>query len=144
MDHEITAFLSKLRTLKTNRGALAMLRRGNIDGISVLADVLPRDWKQKWFLLVAECWADNTTDGDKLALVCKNLKINENRFRILLFSDREELPQRMKSILRMISQKGFGVNWFLLLRDLIFWGENVQREWAMDFWATKTGEEKHE
>jgi hypothetical protein len=134
-------FLNRLKSLKKDRGALAKLRRSGIDSISILADVLPRDWKQKWFLLVAECWADNTRDGGRLALVCRNLKINENRFKVLVFSDREELPQRLKSILRIITQKGSGVNWSCLLNDLIYWGESIQREWAMDFW---TGEKSHE
>ena len=128
-------FFSKLQSLKSNRGALAKLRKGGIDGISVIGSVLPRDWQRDWYLLIAECWARNPVSGGRLAIMCKMAKITDNRFKVLVQSDREELPERLRSILRIIEQKGYGVNWQDLLNDVLFWGERTQTNWALDFWG---------
>jgi CRISPR type I-E-associated protein CasB/Cse2 len=144
---EIKKFLIKLKSLKKDKAALAQVRRGGYRSISVLANVLPIDdwknkWKKEWYLLIAECWVENPRDGDKFALVCREVNLNEKRFMNLLSSDRDELCQRLRSVLRIIASKRCGVNWFELLNDVLFWGEKTQQQWAGDFWKTRKGKEK--
>jgi len=62
------------------------------------------------------------------------------RFRQLLAArDRSELAHRLR---RLLKQAGVPVDWGTIGCDVHYWGANVRRRWAQDFYAPDTEEEQ--
>jgi len=71
----------------------------------------------------------------------------EQRFIALLDADEEQLPYRMRQIVRLLkSEEGIHIYWSELLRDLLAWNHEhrpVQQKWARAFYRT-VGKETEE
>lgn len=64
------------------------------------------------------------------------------RFRRLLAADREELPSLLQSMFRRLERENIPVNYVQLFKDLRYWGDNVKKQWAKEYWTNQqTGEE---
>ncbi|NLX22434.1 MAG: type I-E CRISPR-associated protein Cse2/CasB [Phycisphaerae bacterium] len=62
----------------------------------------------------------------------------ERRFAVLLDSDQEDLPGRLRHAVTLLKSKDIPIDWRRLLYDLQYWDHPtrfVQRHWARDFWA---------
>lgn len=57
------------------------------------------------------------------------------RFRRIIESEREDLPHRMRGLLRLASKREKPVDWGALGADIIFFGDAVKRRWTQDFFA---------
>lgn len=63
----------------------------------------------------------------------------DRRMEALLDADRQQLPFRLRQIVRLAHANRVGVNWAQLLHDVIFWeGKErwVQKKWAMSYFAS--------
>jgi CRISPR system Cascade subunit CasB len=152
--HE-TAFVEALEKLST--GERARLKRHAGMSLSESSDVfgpffriLPHEIRdparQEAYFLVATLFpladASNArnfgmtmrqmrTDGNKAGL--------DRRMEALLDADREQLPFRLRQLVRLAHANRVGVNWAQLLRDVIAWeqqGRRVQKHWAMSYFAS--------
>lgn len=81
----------------------------------------------------------------QLYLAREQSKSIEQRFITLLDADEEQLPYRLRQMVRLIeSQEGIRIYWSELLRDLLAWNRErkpVQQEWARAFYRTVAQEE---
>lgn len=67
------------------------------------------------------------------------LTATERRFQhMLAASGRSEVFARVQRMVFMAKAHGVPVNYSALQRDLTFWGDRVQAEWAAAFWAQAT------
>lgn len=65
----------------------------------------------------------------------------ELRFNHLLAADQEELPMRLRPVVRLLASHGLSIDWPLLLDDLLRWDHPdrfVQIRWSSVFWDTPT------
>jgi CRISPR system Cascade subunit CasB len=147
------AVLAYLRKQKNNRGAMANLR----------CALVPARRHRAWPLLasiggidqpIIECVAgsyahhpDETTQGN-LGDTCRQLAgahtSFDARFRRLLSCDRDEICERLRSVILAAKSKGIPVNYEVLLADLLWWGDRVQTRWAQSYWGTTEPEVKPE
>ena len=138
------ALLALLRSLKTDRGAMANLRCG----------INPARRHRAWPLLarvggiddpiaeiVAALYAyhqEETTVGN-LGDTCRLLKEKnasfDARFRRLLACDRAELCGRLHPLVFAAKAKDIKVNYQTLIEDLYWWGDRVRVRWAQAFWS---------
>ena len=58
----------------------------------------------------------------------------------LLDSDSGEICERVIRIVLYAKSKDIPVDYKMLGRDLLYWGDSVRRRWAQDFWSG-SGEE---
>lgn len=81
----------------------------------------------------------------QLYLAREQSKSIEQRFIALLDADEEQLPYRLRQMVRLIkSQDGIRIHWSELLRDLLAWKRErkpVQQKWAGAFYRTVAQEE---
>lgn len=81
----------------------------------------------------------------QLYLAREQSKSIEQRFVALLDADEEQLPYRLRQMVRLIkSQDGIRIYWSELLRDLLAWNRErkpVQQKWARAFYRTVAQEE---
>ncbi|MFN3392457.1 MAG: type I-E CRISPR-associated protein Cse2/CasB [Meiothermus ruber] len=81
----------------------------------------------------------------QLYLAREQSKSIEQRFIALLDADEEQLPYRLRQMVRLIkSQEGIRIYWSELLRDLLAWNRErkpVQQKWARAFYRTVAQEE---
>lgn len=81
----------------------------------------------------------------QLYLARDQSKSIEQRFIALLDADEEQLPYRLRQMVRLIkSQEGIRIHWSELLRDLLAWNRErkpVQQKWARAFYRTVAQEE---
>jgi len=64
----------------------------------------------------------------------------ERRFYALLDSDYEDLPNRLRHAISLLSSKSVAVHWAQLLTDLGKWKlewRPVHKDWSRDFWAPR-------
>ena len=139
-----TKFLKYLRSLKTDRGAMANLRGvlksaqrhrawpllGPVGGIGN-----PR------YEIVAGLFAhhaEETTTGN-LGTTCRRLSDDhdsfDGRFRRLITCDRDEICDRLVPVVFAAKAKGVPVNYEQLFADLCYWSDNVKERWAREFWG---------
>lgn len=67
----------------------------------------------------------------------------ERRFTILLNSDPQDLPDRLRHAVSLLRAQDVPVDWGQLLRDILNWkrlDRRVQRDWARAYWATRNHE----
>jgi len=76
----------------------------------------------------------------QLYLARNQSKSIEQRFVALLDADEEQLPYRMRQMVRLLkSEEGIPIYWSELLRDLLAWNcehRPVQQKWARAFYRT--------
>lgn len=76
----------------------------------------------------------------QLYLARNQSKSIEQRFVALLDADEEQLPYRMRQMVRLLkSEEGIPIYWSELLRDLLAWDYEhrpVQQKWARAFYRT--------
>jgi CRISPR system Cascade subunit CasB len=61
----------------------------------------------------------------------------EKRFAHLADSNSEDLPDRLRHVVKLLAAKDIPVDWARLLRDILTWDvaeRPIQRQWALDFW----------
>jgi CRISPR system Cascade subunit CasB len=153
----MSVLLEQLRRIKDNRGLMADLRCGLVDGkrhrswpslnhIRVSVDDLVRAH-------VAALYATHPEEADQgnLGTTCRIIKSKrdgdsksddklsptERRFQHLLAAEPGgELFVRVTRIVLMAKAQGVPVNYEKLIVDLTFWNERTRREWASEFWNT--------
>jgi CRISPR type I-E-associated protein CasB/Cse2 len=91
------------------------------------------------FWLVATLYALNPKDaGRPLALVLLDLSDKgggvERRFRRLIESTPEQLPNRLRYVIRLVASHRVGLDWAGLLDDLLRW--NSPKRSVQFYWAT--------
>lgn len=67
-------------------------------------------------------------------------KSMDKRFEVLLDSDKEQLPYRLRQAVKFLNsgEQKIGVNWAQLLKHLLGWQHSsryVQKEWAREYFA---------
>ena len=154
------AFIKYLINLtpETDRGALAVLRRGvsgnpaeDLNSYRYVARRIP-DYdrgtpREAIYYLVAALYALNPyaiTEGNfgthmkQAASLRQDSEAAERRFTVLLTSRLEDLGKPLRQAVMMLKQLDLPINWFGLFSDLLYWNlprKNVQRAWANNFWA---------
>jgi CRISPR system Cascade subunit CasB len=149
-------FIQHLRGLREDRGAMAALKRSLAFNADELGDVrayryvepFVRDeteWRRHVYYLVAGLYALHPEEGPQpLAEVLSDLwhkeqqsRSLEARFRSLLESDPDQLPDRLRRIVTYIRSKGASLNYERLLGDILHWksqNRRVQQRWARQFY----------
>jgi CRISPR system Cascade subunit CasB len=80
----------------------------------------------------------------QLYLARDQAKSIEQRFVALLDADEEQLPYRLRQMVRLLKSEEIPIHWAELLRDLLAWnGEHkpVQQKWARAFYRRASQEE---
>ena len=157
-----TNFIAALNALERDddRGTLAKLRRGlgkefglapQRDGW-VLVHLPPslNDFQVDNACLIASLFARHSEPGGqgtlgaafcRLADAAAGADSVERRFHVLLESDSEDLPDRLRHAVSLLKSKDIAINWLQLLGDVLWWNterHHVQRRWSRDFWAPDT------
>lgn len=150
---------------REDRGTLAKLRRGlgkeagfapNRDGWVIAR--LPQqqlEWGLDAHCLIASLFALHPEPEGKGSLGASFHSLQERtggegverRFVVLLDSDVEDLPGRLRHTVSLLKAKEIPIDWALLLRHLQHWDHPtrwVQKVWARDFWAGRETEEAGE
>lgn len=158
-------FVQHLRELREDRGAMAALRRSLAFNADELGDIRAYryvepfvqgegEWRRHVYYLVAGLYALHPEEGEQsLAEVLSNLwqkgqqpRSLEVRFRSLLESDLDQLPDRLRRIVTYVRSKGASLNYMRLLSDLLRWNSQdrwVQQRWARQFYrGVQVAEEK--
>jgi CRISPR system Cascade subunit CasB len=142
--------LAYLRRLSKDRGAMANLR----------CALNPAKLHRAWPFLarlggigdprietVAGLFAyhPSETDTGNLGTTCRRLAAENNsfdgRFQRLLSCDRDEICERLHSVILAAKAKGIRVNYEELYADLCYWGDHVKARWAREYWGAPEGEE---
>lgn len=158
---EVMEFIERLSQLRNQKGGgMAILRRnaGNSlaearGALTIFYRLLPPGvrWHEEIYFLVATLFAVN--DGQSgtgdfgqtmrlLRVAAPSADALDRRMSVLLdsrFEGRDgrpgggELAYRLRQLMRLIRSKRLGVNWGLLLLDLMHWSDSsrwVQKKWA--------------
>lgn len=167
-DHDwIRPFVAKLRVLDppdkpqdTKRAELAHLRRGvgkpAVETLGklgwVFAEVAERNVETA--VLVAGLFAIHSaphgkgtlgTSLGKYKLQSGADESTDKRFAHLVDSGREDLPERLRHVVRLLKSKDVPVDWFRLTEDLLGWDRetrSVQWNWSRDYWRSNAAIEE--
>jgi CRISPR system Cascade subunit CasB len=149
------AFIEHLRRLRTDRGAMAVLRRSlaaDPEDVRAYRYVEPfvsdeSGWRRRAYYLVAGLFALHPEEsGSTLAEVLGDLWRRdgqrsglERRFHALLEADPDQLPDRLRRVVAYIaSKRAGGLNYVRLLEDLLRWyrpSGRVRQRWAREFYT---------
>lgn len=157
------AFVSHLRRLEADRGAMAALRR-SLDAsaagrarvhryvVPFLAEN-PDQRTDHAMYLVAGLFglhpspgaSDNESLGGAFRRLDKDRERDgkpkesvERRFTTLLSTDAEDIAYALRQAVTLLKAGDIPVCWDRLLRDIMFWHRDdgwVQQRWARDFWG---------
>jgi CRISPR system Cascade subunit CasB len=157
----LNSFIGYLYALRDNddRGALAHLRRGmgqppcsNIETASVVERQLAagtREDVRNACYIVGPLFALHDLDGGSSNMGRHFRELGdpgqdpppnvEKRFKALLASEKDELPDALRQAVALLKSKGVPVNWFQLAQDVQSWHfdegrESVRKRWARSFW----------
>jgi CRISPR system Cascade subunit CasB len=160
----LNAFIGYMYALRDNddRGALASLRRGMGQppgAVIETARIVERQLAQGTPESVrAACYVvgplfalhDDESGtgnlGNHFRKLCGEVKPNEElpknverRFKSLLESDRDELPDALRQAVTRLKAEAVPVNWFQLAQDVKDWQfeagrERVRKSWSRSFW----------
>lgn len=115
---------------------------------------VPRDsggWERTVYYLIAGLQAlsrSSSNHGD-LGRATKRLQEKtesgsvEQRFLALLDADEEQLPQRLRQLITLLSSHDIAPDWARLRRDLLRWNHQdryVQQRWARSYYGASTEE----
>lgn len=112
---------------------------------SILPGGVPQ-YKENIYFLVATLYAmaeSNTAERDfgaslRQAQNPNNRKGLDRRVQILLDSDENQLPFRLRQAVHYLKSQQVKINWQKLLEDLLWWSSenrSVQRRWARSYFA---------
>lgn len=112
---------------------------------SILPNGVPQ-YKENTYFLVATLYAmaESTTAerdfGASLRQIWSknNHKSLDRRVQILLDSDENQLPFRLRQAVHYLKSQQVKINWQKLLEDLLWWSSenrSVQRRWARSYFA---------
>ena len=156
------SFVKHLESLRdqNNRGALAQLRRGLGKPPGHAPEMHPHvvPWLPDWLgrrergnaYLVAALFAMHPQEGGKGSLGATFSRIQprsdsaEARFVALMRSNQEDLGERLRGAVSLLSANSVPVDWEQLLRDMNYWDHEdrfVQWKWAQDYWEKAAGEQ---
>ncbi len=137
-------FLTHLRGLKNDRGAMANLRGALKPAQRHRAGPLLAPGGgigQPIYETLAGLYAhhpDETRTGN-LGTTCRRLsgELNsfDGRFRRLLTCDREEICERLAPVILAAKAKDARVNYEQLFADLYYWSDKVKERWAREYWG---------
>lgn len=151
-------FINRLKALKeSDKGAIAKLKRNAGNTKAESRDVLPiffrllphgvSRWREDHYFLVATLFplanaAESGTLGTALKAARDKNKTGEKgydrRMEVLLDSDVDQLPFRLRQAVKLIKSAEIPVNWAGLLKDLSNWNHIdrfVQEKWARDYYV---------
>ncbi len=160
-------FISRLIDLKNkdDRGALATIRRSftrsetDFNVLAVIGKYMPGDLsirEIRTHMLVAGLFSINPVHSDKeyfdFGATLSSLRAElqnsnsgadglERKFSSLLNSEIDDLPFKLRQLMRFIAGKNIPVNYHILLSDLLRWGASdkyVQLGWARSFWSGRS------
>ncbi|MCP4668868.1 MAG: type I-E CRISPR-associated protein Cse2/CasB [Deltaproteobacteria bacterium] len=152
----MTKFTKFLEELKTDRAALAKLRRGlgkTSRNVEIPVDMFPyvvpflpkkREMQQIYFLIASLFgfhWETTDDSNWTMGKVFRRLPENdtrEKRFKALLSAEGEALHYHLRQAISLAKSKEVPINYGLLLRHLYGWSHPdrwVQLRWAKDFWV---------
>lgn len=57
------------------------------------------------------------------------------RFGVMLSGNREDLIKHLTETFALMKGSGVGIDWFVLMEDMRYWGEHVKTRWARNFWG---------
>lgn len=163
-------FVDQLERLKTDRAAMATLRRGlafdlgtHIASYSYIEPFANNinTWQRKMCYLVAGLYASHprhTTTDYSFGTAMQQLKTRrekqreterkssslEQRFITLLDADDEQLANRLRQMVALMRSEDIAINYAKLLSDLRYWGSTrrlTQQRWAQDFYRTQATSE---
>jgi CRISPR system Cascade subunit CasB len=136
--------LEYLRRFKGDRGAMADLR----------CALSPAKRARAWPLLACVggigdprveivaalfAWHPQETEVGNLGTTCRRLAAENStfdaRFQRLLSCDRDDICDRLRSVILAARPRGVPVNYEELYADLCYWGDQVKARWAREYWA---------
>ena len=143
-----------------SRGNRAILRRCILDRDLVLPEayalIAPwavnsnSQWLEQLHYSIAGLYASygtdrpNLVDGSNFGEFCRNSVYRlglesggmNTRFSVMVSSGtRDELLKHLTEIFALVGRGNTGVDWFVLLEDMRFWGDRVKARWSRDFWG---------
>ena len=149
-------FIDRLKQLD-DKGALARLKRNAGNSISESRGVLPIFYRllppdvpashRRWYFHVATLFplaepASKGSLGFALRTAKDKKKTGEKgydrRLEVLLDADAEQLPFRLRQVVRLVKSAEVAIHWEQLLTDLIRWDyieRSVQERWARDYFT---------
>jgi CRISPR system Cascade subunit CasB len=150
-DRRITLFTARLAALspaeraRLRRNAGKPLPQSN-NAVGLFFRLLPYgvpSWDEHWFFLVATLYPFATSSaprpfGVTVRLVGEMTQSNsfDRRVEILLNATPEQLPYRLRQVIKLAGSRGIAVHWPTLLADLTHWTHPdhfVQLRWARDY-----------
>jgi CRISPR system Cascade subunit CasB len=115
-------------------------------------EVINFENQHEWYFLVATLYPLAGSSNDRsLGATLRAIRNQENqaaldrRMNVLLESDARQLPFRLRQMIRLIESHRRGVNWEVLLTDLLAWnrpGRSVQKRWAMHYYGSPPAPEQ--
>jgi CRISPR type I-E-associated protein CasB/Cse2 len=161
----IDSFVKRLRSLdppdhpeNADRAALARLRQGlgkpatdTLTRLGWLFAAVP-DWATDRAVLVAGLFATNpmTGGGGTLGKALRRYRdatgaeeSADKRFAYLVDSEAEDLPDRLRQVVKLLKVKDVPIDYRRLLEDLLGWNwesRKVQWDWSRDYWKALADE----
>ena len=154
------AFLDYVDTVaRRSRGNRAILRRCILDRDLVLPEayalVAPwavnsgSRWMEQLHYCVAGLYAEygvgrpGLVDGSNFGQFCRQSAYSlgldgggvDTRFGVMVGGSRDELLKHLIELFRLLDRSGVGLDWFVLLEDMRYWGDRVKMRWCRDFWG---------
>jgi CRISPR system Cascade subunit CasB len=101
---------------------------------------------QEAYFLVATLFplADESKQRGGFGMTLRRMRTSGNeaglnrRVEALLDADEQQLPFRLRQLVRLAHSNRVGIDWAELLRDILAWGHPdrwVQKKWAMDYFS---------
>ncbi len=160
-EDSVDRFVSYLERLRDrgDRGALAELRRGlgNPPGTagSMHRHVVP--WapsdraRQDAYYVIGSlfAWHPHAGGYGNLGTSMRRLRTPskehsvDRRFTALLDCHTDDMPNHLRQVVSLLKSHDIPVEWRQLLHDVLRWnhdGRFVQRQWAVEFWASGKGD----
>jgi len=153
LDPRIIQFCERLEELTT--GERAQLRRASGRTMAEARDTLalfyrllspgvPKRHESLYFVVATLFPLTPQADSGNLGQALRSARTDHNergldrRMQVLLDADESQLPFRLRQAVRMLASNRVGLDWALLLHDLLFWGHGerfVQRQWARSYFT---------
>jgi CRISPR system Cascade subunit CasB len=108
-------------------------------------DIRDRKRQEAYFLIATLFPLADDAGLRNLGMTMRRMRADSNqagldrRIAALLDADREQLPFRLRQLVRLAHANRVGINWSQLLHDVIRWDyrdRRVQKSWAMSYFAS--------
>ena len=143
-------FIKILKAQVNNREIMSKFKqliRNDVQGVNSSVSLFPLEHLKdkrlrEAYYITAFMFAHNPristrkTFGHTVRQLAQKYSSYDLRFNALLGSfDRQELRERLKSMIHVLANTETPVNYQRLFTDIYYWGDVVKREWGIDFWA---------